>query len=94
LIGYLAGDITGLAGGYGAGTAAKQLVGKLKAAGIDRADQLTTEALLNPELARTLLIKPSPGNAPFIAQRLSSHLGTLAGSAAVRSPAMQFSWPN
>jgi hypothetical protein len=94
LIGYLAGDITGLAGGYGAGTAAKQLVGKLKAAGIDRADQLTTEALLNPELARTLLIKPSPGNAPFIAQRLSSHLGTLAGSAAVRLPAMQFSWPN
>jgi hypothetical protein len=37
-----------------------------------------TEALLNPELARALLMKASPGNRPFIAQRLSSQLGTLA----------------
>jgi len=94
LTGYLVGDLHGAATGAGAGVFIKQALDKLKAAGIDRVDQLTTEALLNPELARTLLVKPTPGNAPFIAQRLSSHLGTLAGSAAVRSPAMQFSWPN
>jgi hypothetical protein len=46
--------------------------------GIERTDQLLTEALLNPELARALLMKASPGNRPFIAQRLSSQLGTLA----------------
>ena len=47
-------------------------------AGVERTDQLLTEALLNPDLARTLLMKASPGNRPFIAQRLSSQLGSLA----------------
>jgi hypothetical protein len=41
-----------------------------------------TEALLNPELAKTLLIKATPGNRAFIAQRLASQLGTLAGAQA------------
>ena len=45
---------------------------------------LLTEALLNPELARTLLMKATPGNRAFIAQRLGLQLGTLAGAAGVQ----------
>jgi hypothetical protein len=53
----------------------------MQRSGIARSDQLLTEALLNPELAKTLMMKPSPGNRPFIAQRLASQLGTLAATA-------------
>jgi hypothetical protein len=59
----------------------KSAVNALRRAGIERTDQLLTEALLNPELAKTLLMKSTPGNRVFIAQRLGSQLGTLAGSA-------------
>ena len=48
-------------------------------------DQLLTEALLHPELARTLLMKATPANRPFIAQRLRSQLGTLALAGAAPS---------
>jgi hypothetical protein len=57
----------------------------LKRAGIERVDQLLTDALLNPELARTLLMKATPENRPFIAQRLGSQLGTLAASAGAQA---------
>jgi hypothetical protein len=48
--------------------------------------------LLSPDLAKTLLMKATSANRPFIAQRLASQLGTLAGSAATnenRRPAQQ-----
>jgi hypothetical protein len=44
-----------------------------------------TEALLNPELAKTLLMKAMPGNRVFIAQRIGSQLGTLAAAAGAQA---------
>ena len=57
---------------------AKAAVDAIRRTGIARTEELLTEALLNPELAKTLLMKASPANRPFIAQRLTSQLGTLA----------------
>src|SRR5258708_37621294 len=60
---------------------AKAAVDAMKRSGISRTEDLLTEALLNPELAKTLLMKATPANRPFIAQRLTSQLGTLAAVA-------------
>jgi hypothetical protein len=46
----------------------------------DEVNKLLTDALLNPELAKTLMMKATAANRPFIAQRLASQLGMLAGS--------------
>lgn len=88
----LAGLIGYLHGGAGHGAlsalaveAGKKAVEALTRAGIERRDQLLTEALLHPELARTLLMKATPANRPFIAQRLRSQLGTLALAGAAPS---------
>jgi hypothetical protein len=71
------------AGGY---MMAKTVLDSFMRSGTAKTEALLTEALLKPELAKTLLMKASPENRPFIAQRLSSQLGTLgtvaAGSAA------------
>jgi hypothetical protein len=83
--GYLLGGVHGAIEGTGGYTLARGAVDALKRAGIERTDQLLTEALLNPELAKTLLMKASPENRVFIAQRLGSHLGTLATSAGVQA---------
>jgi hypothetical protein len=80
--GYIFGGGGGALGGISGGIWAKQALDKFRRIGVERTDQLMTEALLNPDLARTLLMKPSPGNQPFIAQRLGSQLGTLIGEAA------------
>jgi hypothetical protein len=83
--GYLLGGVHGAIEGTGAYAMGRAALDALKRAGIERTDQLLTEALLNPELARTLLMKATPGNRAFIAQRLGSQLGTLAGSAGVQA---------
>jgi hypothetical protein len=75
--GYLIGGIRGAIEGAGATAVAREALNRLRAAGIEQTDQLLTEALLHPELARTLLMKATPANRPFIAQRLRSQLGTL-----------------
>lgn len=63
---------------------AKAALGRMKAAGIEQTNQLVTEALLNPELARTLLITPNPANRPMIAASLKSALGRIAAAEAAR----------
>ena len=81
LAGYLLGAFHGAIEGSGGYAMAKGALDALQRAGIARTDQLLTEALLNPALAQTLLMKASPGNRPFIAQRLASQLGTLTAVA-------------
>jgi hypothetical protein len=56
----------------------KPVVAAMRRAGVENVDRLLTEALLNPEMAQTLLMKASPGNRSIIAQRLASQMGTLA----------------
>ena len=63
----------------------KAALDALTRTGTARIEDLLTEALLNPELAKTLLMKASADNRPFIAQRLGSQLGTLATVAAESS---------
>jgi hypothetical protein len=41
-------------------------------------DQLLTEALLNPEITRTRMIKATQANVPFIQRGLATHLNTVA----------------
>jgi hypothetical protein len=80
--GYLFGGIHGAiegAGGYGL---AKNALAGLRRSGIDNIDKALTEALLDPEKAKTLLMKATPANRPFIAQRLASQFGTLGAVAA------------
>jgi len=57
---------------------AKPALDALRRSGTDRTEALLTEALLTPELARTLLMKATPANRPFIAQLLTSQLGALS----------------
>jgi hypothetical protein len=78
LAGYLLGGVHGAFEGYGVYAAAKTALDAIRRPGIEKIDQLLTEALLNPELAKTLLMKATPANRPLIAQRLASQLGTLA----------------
>jgi hypothetical protein len=80
--GYLFGGIHGAiegAGGYGL---AKNALAGLRRSGIDNIDKALTEALLDPEKAKTLLMKATPANRPFIAARLASQFGTLGAVAA------------
>jgi hypothetical protein len=79
---FVGGGTAGVLAGLGAG-AARILGSRMKAAGIEKTDQLVTEALLNPEIARTLLLKPNPANRPYIARRLRTSIGRLAAPAAV-----------
>ena len=81
MAGYLFGGVHGALEAFGGYEVARKAIEALTRAGVERTDQLLTEALLNPELARTLLMKASPGNLPFIAQRLASQLGSLTAVA-------------
>jgi hypothetical protein len=85
LAGYLVGGVHGAIEGFGGAAIAKSMLDKMRAAGLERTDALLTEALLNPEIAQTLLTKASPGNRPFVAQRLGSQLGTLLATAGLRA---------
>jgi hypothetical protein len=81
--GYLIGGPVGATVGAGLGVG-KAALSRIKAAGIERTNQLVTEALLNPEIARTLLMKPTPGNRPLIAGSLRTAFGRIAAAAASR----------
>ena len=85
MAGYLIGGVHGAmegVGGVGSIAIGKAALDAVRRTGIARTEDLLTEALLNPELARTLLMKASAENRPFIAQRLTSQLGTLGAVAA------------
>jgi hypothetical protein len=81
-IGGLVGSLPGA--GVGATIASighvlgKPVVAAMRRAGVENVDRLLTEALLNPDMAKTLLMNASPRNKPLIAQRLASQMGTLA----------------
>jgi len=70
---------------------AKAAISSMKAAGVERTNQLLAEALLHPEIARTLLLKPNPANRPFIARSLRSAFGRIAAASASREAAEK--WP-
>ncbi len=80
--GYLLGGVHGAIEGSGGYAMAKSAIDAMRRAGIERREKLLTEALLNPELAQTLLMKATPGNRPFIAARLAKQLGTIAATMA------------
>ncbi len=76
--------LIGLKGGaVGAfiGNKAGAAIGGLKAAGIKQTGDLVKEAMLNPELARLLLVKLTPQNQGTVT---SAMVGQLARLAAVR----------
>lgn len=81
LAGYLISGPTAGAASMVVAPAVKRAVEQLRNAGLEQTNRLLTEALLNPELARTLLVKASPNNRPFVAQRLTQHLGALSAAA-------------
>ncbi len=83
--GYLVGGIHGALEGAGGAAVGKEMLHRMRAAGIERTGELLTEALLNPELARTLMMRASVGNRPIIAQRLGSQLGTLLAVSGTRA---------
>lgn len=83
--GYLLAGVHGAIEGAGGVAFAKGALDRLRAAGLEQTNQLMTEALLNPDLAKTLLMKASPGNRPFIAQRLGQQLGALGASAGIQN---------
>jgi hypothetical protein len=68
--GYMVGNITGLMAGIGADYAAS-LLGGLRQAGISKMDDLLTEAMLNPQLARALMQKAPkrPGTGSMVTLR-------------------------
>jgi len=68
LAGYLIGGVHGAIEGTAATRWQKAALDAMKRSGISRTEDLLTEALLNPELAKTLLMKATPANRPFIAQ--------------------------
>lgn len=71
------GSPMGAGAGLIAGRTIKDTASRLRAAGMERTEARLAEALLNPEIARTLLMMPSAANRPIIAQRLNQQLGTL-----------------
>lgn len=76
-----------------AGALALKLRNVLAANGVRTTDQLVTEAMLHPELARTLLTKATPDMRPSIINRLNGQLKTLAGTSAVAATSAQAGQP-
>jgi len=78
--GYLINPLVGATVGIGAG-----VIGVLRQHGIRKIDDLVREALLDPRLARTLMIKAKPGNWRIARQSLAARLrrGAMAGALAV-----------
>lgn len=79
---FMPGGIGFIEGALGAG-GAKRVIDNIKAAGVAKTDALLVEALLNPEIASTLLMKANPANRPFIAAKMNSALGRILGGGAV-----------
>lgn len=85
IAGYLLRGPEGILEGAGALHIVKGALDSFRRAGLEQTDQLMTEALLHPDLAKTLLMKASQGNRPFIAQRLKQQLGALAASTGIQN---------
>src|SRR5579883_1094526 len=66
-----------LIGGLG-GAVGIRVAQAMRNAGLRNVDHLVTEAMLDPELARTLLMKVTPQSRAMILKRLASQLETLA----------------
>jgi hypothetical protein len=81
--GMLLGGVHGAVEGALGAPAVKAALDKLRRVGIEKTDQLLTEALLNPKLGQALMMEPTRGNAPFIAQRLNSQINALLAAQAV-----------
>jgi len=71
--GYLAGPI-----GAGLGSAAGVALNMARAAGLSKVDELMTQAMLDPALARALVEKTAPGAKPMLGQQLVNRLRALA----------------
>lgn len=82
-MGYAGGPIAGLVG-FGAVTGA-EILGGMRAAGMKRVDDLITEAILNPELARQLLKAAPKNDVSGPARTLSDKIAKL-GFTGVRQP--------
>lgn len=65
----------------------KTSLGAMRAAGVQNQKQLITDALLNPQVARDLLMTARPANQPFFTQRFVPHMATLGAVSAARAPA-------
>ena len=73
---YLFGPVGAALGAVmGATPMAFRAVANARAAGMDTVHDLVREAMMNPDLARVLLLRPTPTTAPGIAQRLVATLG-------------------
>lgn len=86
--GYLLGGYPGAIGGAVAGRLGdigRNALNSLKRAGIEKTDTLMTEALLDPDKARTILMVASPANRAVIAQRLGTQIGALTAVAGAPS---------
>lgn len=64
--------------GAAAGSVAGRLWNGLRTVGIRRVDALVEQALLHPEVARTLLAKAPKGPTPYMAKRLAQQLTTIS----------------
>jgi hypothetical protein len=75
----LAGKLTGMV--------AVPVINAMRAAGMQKVDELVTQAMLHPELARTLLAKlpTNPGSARGIGKMIASQIMALSAVAAVRA---------
>lgn len=71
--------LTGIAGAVGA-----KVVGAMRTAGLHTVDDLVTSAMLNPDLARTLLTKGTAGNRALLAPRLAAQISALSADSGVR----------
>lgn len=83
------GAAAGMATAGPAGAVGGFILGKilapLRAAGLQKVDQLVTEAMLNPELAKTLLSKITPKNQSYIGDQLRTQLGKLATTSVLKA---------
>jgi hypothetical protein len=81
-LGGMAGHLTGM--GF-VGEVAGLAANAVRRSGLAKVDDLLTEAMLKPELARTLLAKVSPKTAPAMGKMLAAQLRALSASAGAQS---------
>jgi hypothetical protein len=64
-------------------TVGSLVLNAMRQAGLNRVDELVTEAMLHPGIAKTLLMRPTAKSAPDIAAILRRQLMAVAASAAL-----------
>jgi hypothetical protein len=60
-------------------------VSRARAAGLANVDDVLTAAVLNPELARMLLLRPAAAARPAVLNKLRGLLGNLAADGMLRT---------